>query len=82
MYSNIVLSGGTTMMSGFANRIYNELGTLVDNKDYNLYKNAQIISEGNRNIAAWIGGSMVSSMSSFSHTFITREEFGDVGDNK
>ena len=84
MYNNIVLSGGTTMMSGFASRIYNDLGNQIENrdKDLDLFRNCQIIAEGNRNIAPWIGASMVSSMSSFSQTFITKEEFLDVGENK
>lgn len=82
MYNNIVLSGGTTMMSGFADRIYNDLGTQLENKDSELYRNAQIIAEGNRNIAPWIGASMVSSMSSFAQTFITKEDYGDAGESK
>ncbi len=82
MYSNIVLSGGTTMMSGFANRIFYDLGNIIDTKDQDLYKNCQVIAEGNRNIAPWIGASMVASMSSFSETFINRDRFAELGENK
>lgn len=81
MLNNIVLSGGTTMMPGFSNRINLQLKEVLnrENISYNSYK---VIAEGNRNISAWIGASMISSMSSFNNVFITREDYNENGENK
>lgn len=81
MLNNIVLSGGTTMMPGFSNRINMQLKDVLnrENISYNSY---QVVAEGNRNISSWIGASMVSSMSSFNNVFITREEYNENGENK
>jgi actin beta/gamma 1 len=78
MYNNIVLSGGSTMMNGFSDRIYNGMLNIKDSNNFNV----QVIAEGNRNISAWIGGSMVASMSSFSNAFITKDDFSEIGENK
>ncbi len=81
MLNNIVLSGGTTMMPGFSNRINMQLKDVLnrENISYNSY---QVVAEGNRNISSWIGASMVSSMSSFNNVFITREEYNENGETR
>ena len=81
MLNNIVLSGGTTMMPGFSNRINIQLKDVL-NKENISYSSYKVIAEGNRNISAWIGASMISSMSSFNNVFITREEYNENGENK
>jgi actin-related protein len=81
MLNNIVLSGGTTMMPGFSNRINMQLKDVLnrENISYNSY---QVVAEGHRNISSWIGASMVSSMSSFNNVFITREEYNENGETR
>lgn len=76
MLKNIVLSGGSTMMPGFAQRVREDL-------QEHTYSSSglQIIAEGNRNISTWIGMSMLSSMSTFNNMFITRETYNDSGEN-
>jgi len=81
MLNNIVLSGGTTMMPGFSNRINLQLKDVLNRENIN-YNSYQVVAEGNRNISTWIGASMVSSMSSFNNVFITREEYNENGENK
>jgi len=81
MLNNIVLSGGTTMMPGFSNRMNLGLKDVLREKDIS-YNSYQVIAEGNRNISSWIGASMVSSMSSFNSVFISREEYNESGENK
>ena len=81
MLNNIVLSGGTTMMPGFSNRINLQLKDVLNRENIN-YNSYQVIAEGNRNISSWIGASMISSMSSFNNVFITREEYNENGENK
>lgn len=81
MLNNIVLSGGTTMMPGFSNRINMQLKEVLNRENIS-YSSYKVIAEGNRNISAWIGASMISSMSSFNNVFITREEYNENGENK
>ena len=77
------------MMSGFSNRIYKELPTHLsqfyydhnNSKTDNEFSNlTNIVSEGYRNIAPWIGASMVASMSTFNQVFITKEDFNEGGE--
>lgn len=81
MLNNIVLSGGTTMMPGFSNRINMQLKDVLNRENIS-YSSYKVIAEGNRNISSWIGASMISSMSSFNNVFITREEYNENGENK
>lgn len=81
MLNNIVLSGGTTMMPGFSNRINLQLRDVLNKENIN-FNSYQVIAEGNRNISSWIGASMISSMSSFNNVFVTREEYNENGENK
>jgi actin-related protein len=81
MLNNIVLSGGTTMMPGFSNRINLQLKDALNRENIS-YSSYKVIAEGNRNISSWIGASMISSMSSFNNVFITREEYNENGENK
>ena len=77
MLGNIVLSGGTTMIPGFPQRIKSTLPQHLDG-DYSYNSPLNIIAEGNRDISAWVGASMVASMSSFDKVFINGEEYKKV----
>lgn len=81
MLNNIVLSGGSTMMHGFSQRIKK---TLHQNFDVELPSNTptNVISENNRYISTWIGASMVASMSSFDKVFIKKDEYNEVGEDR
>lgn len=81
MLKNIVLSGGTSMMPGFAQRIKKTLPSYFDH-DIMYNGMTQIHAEGNRYISTWIGASMLSSMSTFNQLFITKEEYAEVGENR
>ena len=81
MSNNIVLSGGTTMIPGFQQRIKT---TLMNSKEieFSSLHNSQIIAEGNRNIATWVGASMIASMSSFEKMFIKKVDFMENGEER
>jgi len=81
LIENIVLSGGTTMMEGFANRIYKDLYSYKDNS-FNLEYEPMIIAENNRAIGKWIGMSMISSMSAFDKLFIQKTEYQELGEER
>lgn len=78
MISNIVLSGGTTMMPGFSQRIKKNLSSHFEIEN----NHTQIVAEGNRFISTWIGASMVASMNSFDKAFIKKEEYYENGEDR
>lgn len=74
MYHDIVLSGGTSMFPGMADRLTKELKTIVPSS-----MKVRVIAPPERKYSVWIGGSILSSLSSFQQQWITREEYNDIG---
>ena len=63
LYNNIVLAGGSTLMNGFVQRFEDELRNFAreDAKTADI----NICAVLHRKNAAWVGGSMISSFSTF-----------------
>uniref|UniRef100_A0A3Q2TCE5 Actin, alpha skeletal muscle-like n=1 Tax=Fundulus heteroclitus TaxID=8078 RepID=A0A3Q2TCE5_FUNHE len=68
LYANIVLSGGTTMFPGIADRMKKEMNMLAPKSVAIRY-------------SVWIGGSILASLSTFQHMWITKEEYEESGPN-
>ena len=81
LVENVVLSGGTTMMEGFADRVYQDLYNYKDN-GFELEYEPVVIAENNRAIGKWIGMSMISSMSAFDKLFIKKQEYQELGEER
>merc|ERR1711991_994012 len=60
LYSNIVLSGGTTMFPGIADRMTKELTSLAPST-----MKIKVVAPPERKYSVWIGGSILSSLSTF-----------------
>ena len=73
LYNNIVLAGGTSMMKGFPERFDHEVRTAAEKYT----KNADIAVHANlnRKNSAWIGGSMLASMSTFKDITLTQTAY-------
>ena len=69
---NICLIGGTTLYRGFTERLKYEL--MQDNLNFNLSQTQD------RQYANWIGGSIISSLNTFSHFWVNRNEYDEIGD--
>jgi len=74
LYSNEVLSGGTTMYPGIADRMQKELAALAPSSI-----KIKIIAPPERKYSVWIGGSILASLSTFQSMWITKEEYDDAG---
>merc|ERR1719336_3609873 len=74
LYSQIVLSGGSTMFEKFGDRLLNEIRKLAP-KDIKI----RISAPPERKFSTWIGGSVLSSLATFKKMWITKEEFEDEG---
>ncbi|KAL6745391.1 hypothetical protein V8C86DRAFT_1800208, partial [Haematococcus lacustris] len=70
LYNNIVLSGGTSMFEGIQTRLPGCAGM-----------HALRASSSRPLHLVWIGGSILSSLSTFQSMWITREEYLETGPN-
>ena len=74
LYSNIVLSGGTTMFCGLPERIEKEIANLAPPT-----MKVKVIAPPERKYAVWIGGSILASLTTFPQMVITHDEYNDSG---
>ena len=74
LYSNIVLSGGSTLFPGIADRMQKEITALAP-----LNTTVKIIALPERKYTAWIGGSMFASRSAFQQIWISKQEYEESG---
>ena len=74
LYENIVLSGGSTMFPGFKERIENEMIQFAPPT-----MKIKVIAPPERKYLSWIGGSILSSLSSFQKMWMTKEEYDEYG---
>lgn len=73
-YKNIILSGGTTMLNGINQRLQKEMEILVPTKT-----KVKVVSPPERQYSTWLGGSILSSMSTFKEIYITKKEYEEYG---
>jgi actin beta/gamma 1 len=74
LYNNVVMSGGTTMYQNIADRMQQELKALAPES-----MTIKIIAPPERKYSVWIGGSILSSLSTFSDMWITKDEYDESG---
>jgi len=74
LYSNLVLSGGSTMFPGIAERTHKELAQLAPSSI-----TVKVIAPPERKYSVWIGGSILSSLSTFQQMWITKSEYDESG---
>ena len=74
LYANVVLSGGSTMYPGIADRMQKEITALAPNT-----MKIKIIAPPERKYSVWIGGSILASLSTFQSMWISKEEYDESG---
>ncbi|MBP0014408.1 MAG: hypothetical protein J7540_21345 [Roseofilum sp. SID2] len=74
LYANTVLSGGTTMFPGIADRMQKEISALAPPT-----MKIKIIAPPERKYSVWIGGSILASLSTFQQMWISRQEYEESG---
>lgn len=74
LYSNVVLSGGTTMFEGIGEKMTKELTLLAP-----ATMKIKVVAPPERKYSVWIGGSILSSLSTFQAMWITKDEYDDAG---
>nr|AAM77134.1 actin I [Opisthonecta henneguyi] len=74
LYSNIVMSGGTTMFPGISERLSKEVTALAPST-----MKIKVFAPEERKFLVRIGGSILSSLSTFQTMWITKAEYQDTG---
>ena len=74
LYANTVLSGGTSMYPGIADRMQKEMTSLAPSS-----MKIKVIASPERKYSVWIGGAILSSLSTFQQMWITKEEYDECG---
>jgi len=73
-YSNIVLSGGSTMFPGIKPRLTKEIKEKIPESI-----DLKIIAPPERMLSVWIGGSILTSLKNFEKMWITQSEYKETG---
>jgi len=92
LYSNIVLSGGSTMFKGMGKRIKRDVKRLVDQRQAesekrsgNLMKanevEVEVLTHHKQRFAVWFGGSVLASTPGFYHSCHTKADYEEYGPN-
>ena len=74
LYGNIVLSGGTTMFTGIADRMSKEVTSLAPSS-----MKVKVVAPPERKFSVWIGGSILASLSTFQQMWIAKNEYDESG---
>jgi actin-related protein/ubiquitin len=74
LYANIVLSGGTTMYPNIEKRMEKEIKSLAPPT-----MKIKIVAPPERKYSVWIGGSILSSLSTFQQMWISKQEYDETG---
>ncbi|KAF1750050.1 hypothetical protein GCK72_016595 [Caenorhabditis remanei] len=74
LYANTVLSGGTTMYPGIADRMQKEMTALAPST-----MKIGINAPPERKYSVWIGGSILASLSTFQQMCISKKEYDESG---
>ena len=72
MMNNILLTGGSTLFNGMDERIEKDVSNLLGTK-------CTVVAPENRKNTAWIGGSVLVSLATFSQMWITKAEYDEIG---
>ncbi|KAF8363750.1 arp-1, partial [Pristionchus pacificus] len=77
LYSNIVLSGGSTMFPGFGDRLLFEMKRLAP-QDTKI----RISAPQERLYSTWIGGSILASLDTFRKMWVSKKEYDNDGSKR
>lgn len=92
LYQNIILSGGSTLLSNFGDRLLSEMKSAQSSKAHSIWgarSNAlnqdthmkiKIYAPPERKYSTWIGGSILAGLSTFKKMWVTAQDYADDPD--
>eukprot|EP00485_Elphidium_margaritaceum_P012698 CAMPEP_0202706582 /NCGR_PEP_ID=MMETSP1385-20130828/18982_1 /ASSEMBLY_ACC=CAM_ASM_000861 /TAXON_ID=933848 /ORGANISM="Elphidium margaritaceum" /LENGTH=460 /DNA_ID=CAMNT_0049365087 /DNA_START=50 /DNA_END=1432 /DNA_ORIENTATION=+ len=80
LYDSIYVCGGNSMIKNFTQRLSNELKSKIVSKSNNRHFKIRNWSDGlEKNLVAYVGGTLLASNSQFQELFITKQQFDEEG---
>lgn len=76
LYSNLILSGGSTMFPNFAERLLSEVHSLLPKAT-----KVRIYAQPDRNLSTWAGGSILGALTTFKNMWVSHKEYEEDGVN-
>lgn len=76
LFGNIILSGGSTLFDGMAERMWHEMHALAPTNN-----RIKVLAPPERKYSVWLGGSILASLSTFQTMWITKQEYDENGPN-
>jgi actin-related protein len=73
LFQNIILSGGSTLFEGMAERMWREIHHFTPTYE------TKVLGPAERLYSVWLGGSILASMPTFQTQWISRAEFDECG---
>ena len=74
LYGNVVVSGGSTLFKGFTERLEKDLLSICPPS-----VDLQVVAPPERRYSVWVGGSILSSLSSFEEMWISKQDYEEAG---
>ena len=74
LFQNIILSGGSTLFEGMAERMWQEIHSLAPSTN-----KIKILAPPERKYSVWLGGSILASLSTFQTMWINKQEYDEAG---
>lgn len=74
LYGSIVVAGGTSMMTGFNERLHKSIQKLSSREVI-----VTMLAPRNRKYSCWVGGATVSSLKAFNRMWISKKDFEEEG---
>ena len=74
LFGNIVLSGGSTMFLNIHERLQNEIIRMTPTS-----VKIKIIAPPQRKYSVWVGGSILSTLSTFQHLWLSKQDYNEYG---
>lgn len=76
LFANIILSGGSTLFEAMGERLWQEIHNLTPSNG-----RIKVLAPPERLYSVWLGGSILSSLSTFQTMWITKQEYDENGPN-
>ncbi|BFZ64981.1 Actin-related protein 4 [Saitoella coloradoensis] len=76
LYSSILVTGSTTLLPGFADRLVSELQAAAPGAKVRVQAPGNSVERG---CASWIGGSILASLGTFHQMWVSRQEYDEAG---
>lgn len=74
LYSTIILAGGSTMFPNYAERLLNEVHSLLPKQT-----KVRIYAQPERMLSTWVGGSILAALTTFKNMWVSHKEYEEDG---